>query len=74
MPGTLVIDSARHPLRSRGVLLNGWSLKDRVAAVTGAASGIRLACARLLAARGARVAFSGYRCGPWTRPRWADRP
>jgi NAD(P)-dependent dehydrogenase (short-subunit alcohol dehydrogenase family) len=38
--------------------LSGWSLKDRVAVVTGAASGIGLACARLLVERGARVALA----------------
>jgi NAD(P)-dependent dehydrogenase (short-subunit alcohol dehydrogenase family) len=32
-----------------------WNLKDKVAIVTGAASGIGLACARLLTERGARV-------------------
>jgi NAD(P)-dependent dehydrogenase (short-subunit alcohol dehydrogenase family) len=37
--------------------LSDWNLNGSVAVVTGAASGIGLACARLLASRGARVAL-----------------
>src|ERR1700678_2783052 len=38
--------------------MRDWGFKDSVALVTGAASGIGLACARLLAARGARVVLA----------------